>query len=143
MLTSYCCINLLTVAPIISVSPTHDSTVEGDATESEFELTLTNADVTTPAVTKTDIVWKYEGNVISQSDGYRFSGSNDRLFIPVRESFAGQYSVEVTNAAGRATAVFNLSVLGNCHNNSAVYIVSLQFVCSSCSDREVFVQLDS
>ena len=141
MLTSYCCINLLTVAPKISVLPTEDTAVEGDATEKEFALTITNT--ANPVVKKTGIVWKYRGSVISQSGGYRFSGSNDRVFIPVMESFAGQYSVEVTNAAGRATAAFSFSVLGNCHSNSVVYIVSLQFFCSSRSDREVFIQLHS
>jgi hemicentin len=99
------------IAPKISVSPTEHKDVEGDIEKSDFLLTITNADVVNPDIKPTDIIWRYEGSVINENEGYRFIGANERIIIPVKESFAGQYSVEVTNAAGRAIALFSLTVL--------------------------------
>ena len=58
-------------------------------------------------------MWKFRNQIITGGNDYRFSKANDRIFIIVKETLSGNYSVEVTNAAGRATAAFQLFILGN------------------------------
>ncbi|XP_062509924.1 hemicentin-1-like, partial [Corticium candelabrum] len=99
------------VAPEISVSPGKHIAVIGDDSKVEFELMIKNANIVFPAVVGANIVWKFTNQIITASTAYSFSGANDRIFITGKESLSGNYSVEVTNAAGRTTAAFQLSVL--------------------------------
>ena len=103
----------MTVAPEISVLPTMDTAVIGDDVEKDFGLVTTNGDTVFPTIVSANIVWKFRNQIIMGGNSYRFSGGNDRIFIAAKETLGGNYSVEVTNAAGRVTAAFQLSVLGN------------------------------
>ena len=103
----------MAVAPEISVSPTMDIAVIGDDLEKEFELMTTNGDTVFPKIVPANIVWKFRNQIITGGNDYRFSKANDRIFITAKETLSGDYSVEVTNAAGRATAAFQLFILGN------------------------------
>ena len=102
----------MAVAPEISVSPGKYIAVIGNDSKIEFELMIKNANTVFPAVVGANIVWKFTNQIITASNAYRFSDTNDRIVITGKESLSGNYSVEVTNAAGRTTAAFQLSVLG-------------------------------